>query len=188
MHPNTVSAESTHAPRTNHSTTIRLNAKDCHGTRRMSSTRHCRDKAGTSAWPHRRSGEGLDRRRHHWGRGQMQCICHEDLIEGFGPLSWAHSEQAWELALYLSYSSVAVVVLAEKRTELVLAEIMGDNQEKNGLRVHWKSLLACSLISMSPFQYGVDFTLIGGFQAMVGFLKVILLSFQPSSLLRVSAS
>lgn len=25
---------------------------------------------------------------------------------------------------------------------------------------------------MSPFQYGVDFTLIGGFQAMVGFLKV----------------
>lgn len=25
---------------------------------------------------------------------------------------------------------------------------------------------------MSPFQYGVDYTLIGGFQAMVGFLKV----------------
>jgi hypothetical protein len=25
---------------------------------------------------------------------------------------------------------------------------------------------------MSPFQYGIDFTLIGGFQAMVGFLKV----------------
>lgn len=49
---------------------------------------------------------------------------------------------------------------------------MGDNQEKNGLRLHWKSLAACSLISMSPFQYGVDFTLIGGFQAMVGFLKV----------------
>ncbi|KAF3392646.1 Maltose permease MAL31 [Penicillium rolfsii] len=49
---------------------------------------------------------------------------------------------------------------------------MGDRQEKNGLRLHWKSLAACSLISMSPFQYGVDFTLIGGFQAMVGFLKV----------------
>lgn len=45
--------------------------------------------------------------------------------------------------------------------------------QKNGLRLHWKSLAACSLISMSPFQYGVDFTLIGGFQAMVGFLKVI---------------
>lgn len=49
---------------------------------------------------------------------------------------------------------------------------MGDNQEKNGLQLHWKSLMACSLITMSPFQYGVDFTLIGGFQAMVGFLKV----------------
>lgn len=50
--------------------------------------------------------------------------------------------------------------------------IMGDNQEKSGLRLHWKSLMACSLITMSPFQYGVDFTMIGGFQAMVGFLKV----------------
>jgi hypothetical protein len=49
---------------------------------------------------------------------------------------------------------------------------MGDNREKSGLRLHWKSLMACSLITMSPFQYGVDFTLIGGFQAMVGFLKV----------------
>ncbi|KAJ5552763.1 Maltose permease [Penicillium frequentans] len=46
------------------------------------------------------------------------------------------------------------------------------DQQKNGLRLHWKSLAACSLISMSPFQYGVDYTLIGGFQAMVGFLKI----------------
>jgi hypothetical protein len=49
---------------------------------------------------------------------------------------------------------------------------MGDSQEKNGLRLHWKSLAACSLISMSPFQYGVDFTVIGGLQALIGFLKV----------------
>lgn len=53
---------------------------------------------------------------------------------------------------------------------------MSDGQEKNGLRPHWKSLAACSLISMSAFQYGVDFTLIGGFQAMVGFLKVCITS------------
>ncbi|KAJ5933528.1 Maltose permease [Penicillium verhagenii] len=46
------------------------------------------------------------------------------------------------------------------------------DQNKSGLRLHWKSLAACSLISMSPFQYGVDYTLIGGFQAMVGFLKL----------------
>jgi len=37
---------------------------------------------------------------------------------------------------------------------------------------HWKCILACVLVSMSPFQYGVDFGLIGGMQAMVGFLKV----------------
>lgn len=48
--------------------------------------------------------------------------------------------------------------------------------QKNGLRLNWKSLAACSLISMSPFQYGVDFTLIGGFQAMVGSLKVRIFS------------
>jgi hypothetical protein len=33
-------------------------------------------------------------------------------------------------------------------------------------------MLACILVSMSPFQYGIDFGLIGGTQAMVGFLKV----------------
>lgn len=37
---------------------------------------------------------------------------------------------------------------------------------------HWKCLLACFLLSLSPFQYGVDFGLIGGMQAMVGFLQV----------------
>lgn len=37
---------------------------------------------------------------------------------------------------------------------------------------HWKMLLACSLVSMCPFQYGLDFGLIGGLQAMPGFLEV----------------
>lgn len=32
------------------------------------------------------------------------------------------------------------------------------------LRANWKCLLACMLVSMSPFQYGVDFGLIGGIQ------------------------
>jgi hypothetical protein len=45
-------------------------------------------------------------------------------------------------------------------------------RDNNGIRANWKCLAACTLISMSPFQYGVDFTLIGGFQAMIGFLKV----------------
>jgi hypothetical protein len=29
---------------------------------------------------------------------------------------------------------------------------------------HWRCLAACFLIGLSPFQYGVDFGLIGGFQ------------------------
>lgn len=37
---------------------------------------------------------------------------------------------------------------------------------------HWKMLIACSLLSMCPFQYGLDFGLIGGLQAMPGFLEV----------------
>lgn len=40
------------------------------------------------------------------------------------------------------------------------------------LKDYWKCMLACFLVSMSPFQYGVDFGLIGGMQAMIGFLKV----------------
>lgn len=37
---------------------------------------------------------------------------------------------------------------------------------------NWKCLSACTLISMASFQYGLDFTMIGGFQAMIGFLQV----------------
>lgn len=43
---------------------------------------------------------------------------------------------------------------------------------KNGLLANWKCLAACTLVSMCPFQYGMDFGLIGGLQAMIGFLKV----------------
>lgn len=46
-------------------------------------------------------------------------------------------------------------------------------REKNGVLTNWKCLAACTLISMSPFQYEIDFTMIGGFQAMIGFLQVI---------------
>ncbi|KAF2202429.1 MFS monosaccharide transporter-like protein [Delitschia confertaspora ATCC 74209] len=41
------------------------------------------------------------------------------------------------------------------------------------LKENWKCILACTLVSMSPFQYGLDFGLIGSsLQAMPGFLKV----------------
>ncbi len=65
---------------------------------------------------------------------------------------------------------------------------MGGSQHDT-LRANWKCVLACLLVSMSPFQYGVDFGLIGGIQgakthdtihastltlrlAMIGFMKV----------------
>ncbi|KAK3903686.1 general substrate transporter [Staphylotrichum tortipilum] len=39
-------------------------------------------------------------------------------------------------------------------------------------KAHWKCFLACGIIVLSPFQYGVDFGLIGGLQAMKGFLMI----------------
>ncbi|KAK4033812.1 hypothetical protein C8A01DRAFT_49691 [Parachaetomium inaequale] len=40
------------------------------------------------------------------------------------------------------------------------------------MKQHWKALAACSLMSLCPFQYGIDFSLIGGMQAMIGFLRI----------------
>jgi hypothetical protein len=37
---------------------------------------------------------------------------------------------------------------------------------------HWRLFLACGVMILSPFQYGIDFGMIGGLQAMVGFLEV----------------
>ncbi len=47
-----------------------------------------------------------------------------------------------------------------------------EQQDPYGIRAHWKCVAACTLVSMCPFQYGVDFGLIGNLQAMVGFLEV----------------
>ncbi|KAJ4175269.1 hypothetical protein NW754_005690 [Fusarium falciforme] len=43
---------------------------------------------------------------------------------------------------------------------------------KDTIRAHWKCFVACGIIVLSPFQYGLDFGLIGGLQAMPGFLKI----------------
>ena len=40
------------------------------------------------------------------------------------------------------------------------------------MKQHWKALAACSLMSLCPFQYGLDFGLIGPMQSMIGFLRV----------------
>ncbi|KAI0378848.1 putative maltose permease [Hypomontagnella monticulosa] len=50
---------------------------------------------------------------------------------------------------------------------------MSTDQEKVlGLRDHWKAMIAMTLVSLSSFQYGLDFGIIGGLQAMVPFLEV----------------
>ena len=43
---------------------------------------------------------------------------------------------------------------------------------KTSLWENRKSVLICSSVALYSFQYGLDFSLIGGFQAMVGFLEV----------------
>ncbi|KAE9380868.1 putative maltose permease [Stipitochalara longipes BDJ] len=49
---------------------------------------------------------------------------------------------------------------------------MSDSKRDDSFLLHWKSLLACSIVAMCQFEYGADASLIGGLQAMPGFLKV----------------
>ncbi|OTA84294.1 hypothetical protein M434DRAFT_377913 [Hypoxylon sp. CO27-5] len=50
---------------------------------------------------------------------------------------------------------------------------MSTDQEKTlGVRDHWKAMIAMTLVSLSSFQYGIDFGIIGGLQAMIPFLQV----------------
>jgi hypothetical protein len=47
-----------------------------------------------------------------------------------------------------------------------------EDPSQDTIRAHWRCFIACGIIVLSPFQYGLDFGLIGGLQAMPGFLKV----------------
>jgi len=55
----------------------------------------------------------------------------------------------------------------------IIAE-MGAHEEQArfGLKDHWRCLVAMTLVSLCTFQYGLDFGVIGGLQAMVPFLEV----------------
>ncbi|KAH8683681.1 general substrate transporter [Ilyonectria robusta] len=44
--------------------------------------------------------------------------------------------------------------------------------KEDTIRANWRCFIACGIIVLSPFQYGLDFGLIGGLQAMPGFLKI----------------
>lgn len=61
-----------------------------------------------------------------------------------------------------------------------------DQDQKMGMREHWKALLIITLVSLSSFQYGLDFGIIGGLQAMVGFLQVRIASPSPASQLGIA--
>ena len=50
--------------------------------------------------------------------------------------------------------------------------MLSGEQKLVSLKAHWKSLAAMTLVSLSSFQYGLDFGIIGGLQAMIPFLKV----------------
>ncbi|KAI0005251.1 putative maltose permease [Xylariaceae sp. FL0662B] len=47
-----------------------------------------------------------------------------------------------------------------------------DQQQTWGIKDHWRTLIAMVLVSLSSFQYGLDFGIIGGLQAMIPFLQV----------------
>ncbi|KAM7198323.1 general substrate transporter [Rhypophila sp. PSN 637] len=47
-----------------------------------------------------------------------------------------------------------------------------EQQDRVGLKDHWRCLAAMTLVSLSAFQYGLDFGVISGLQAMVPFLEV----------------
>ncbi|KAK4247643.1 general substrate transporter [Corynascus novoguineensis] len=49
---------------------------------------------------------------------------------------------------------------------------MAPKTEEEKWKAHWKCFVACGIIVLCPFQYGVDFGLIGGLQAMRGFLEI----------------
>ncbi|KAI6254478.1 hypothetical protein MCOR27_010748 [Pyricularia oryzae] len=49
---------------------------------------------------------------------------------------------------------------------------MANADDKVTIKANWRVFVACGIIILSPFQYGIDFGLIGGLQAMPGFLKI----------------
>ncbi|GAW26788.1 putative maltose permease [Rosellinia necatrix] len=47
-----------------------------------------------------------------------------------------------------------------------------DQDNKLGMKEHWKALSIVCFVSLSSFQYGLDFGIISGLQAMISFLQV----------------
>ncbi|KAK0612466.1 general substrate transporter [Bombardia bombarda] len=70
-------------------------------------------------------------------------------------------------SLFLLFSRLVVDQNAPTNIKRKMATVSGERWQD-----HWKCFVACGIIVLSPFQYGVDFGLIGGLQAMPGFLRI----------------
>lgn len=55
---------------------------------------------------------------------------------------------------------------------MVAGAVISSNPLKLDYRSHSKCLVICAVITVSSFQYGLDYALVGGFMAMPGFLRV----------------
>lgn len=55
---------------------------------------------------------------------------------------------------------------------MVAGTVISSNPLKLDYRSHSKCLAICAVITVSSFQYGLDYALVGGFMAMPGFLRV----------------
>ena len=54
----------------------------------------------------------------------------------------------------------------------MVGAVVSANPLQLDIRSHKKCLAICCVITVSSFQYGLDYALVGGFMAMPGFLKV----------------
>ncbi|KAI1137610.1 general substrate transporter [Hypoxylon sp. FL0543] len=54
----------------------------------------------------------------------------------------------------------------------MVGAVISANPLKLDIRSHRKCLAICFIVTISSFQYGLDYALVGGFMAMPGFLKV----------------
>lgn len=54
----------------------------------------------------------------------------------------------------------------------MVAAVVSTNPLQLDITSHKRCLAICGLITISSFQYGLDYALVGGFMAMPGFLKV----------------
>ena len=55
---------------------------------------------------------------------------------------------------------------------MVGGSVISANPLRQDVRSHRKCLFMCALVTVSTFQYGLDYALVGGFMAMPGFLRV----------------